>query len=277
MKRFSRIALFAATCAATAQDRTVKLPGEFLPYQSVDIVARVAGFVESIPVDRGSVVKKGDVLAKLSAPEMAAQRAEAAAKVEAVKSQRAEAEARLVAAQSTSERLQAASSTPGAVAGNEVILAGKSVDAAKALIASLHSSLKAAEASVQAIDELTGFLTVTAPFDGIVTERLEHPGALAGPQKSPLMRLEQLNRLRLVVAVPEVELGAVRTGRKVMFTVPAFSGRKFSGTVSRVARVMDVKTRTMPVEIDVQNPGGELAPGMYPEVVWLEGKPAEKK
>src|SRR5258707_498959 len=102
-------------------DRTLKLPGEFSPYLSVEIHAKVAAFVDKVEVDRGSVVREGQLLASLIAPELTAQRAEAEAKVQALESQRAEAEAKLVAAQSTYERLKQAAETPGVVAGNDVI------------------------------------------------------------------------------------------------------------------------------------------------------------
>ena len=101
------------------------LPGEFVPYQAVDVRAKVAGFVERVEVDRGSLVKEGQLLATLVAPELLAQRKEAEARVQAVRSSRAEAEAKLLSAQSTWERLKAASATPGAIAGNELMVAEK--------------------------------------------------------------------------------------------------------------------------------------------------------
>src|SRR5258707_13565165 len=100
-------------------DRTVLLPGEFVPYLSVPIHAKVAGFVEKVEVDRGSVVTEGQLLATMVAPELSAQRAEAEAKVRAAEAQRVEVEARVVGAESTYQRLKAASATPGVIAGNE--------------------------------------------------------------------------------------------------------------------------------------------------------------
>jgi RND family efflux transporter MFP subunit len=83
-----------------------------------------------------------------------------------------------------------------------------------------------------------------------------------------MLRLEQHARLRLVVAVPEIDAGSIVRGARVPFTVPAFPGETFTGVVARSKRTMDAKTRTMPVELDVMNPAGRLAPGMYPEVMW---------
>src|SRR5260370_32524314 len=115
-------------------ERKVQLPGEFIPFQTVTIHAKVTGFVDRVEVDRGSVVKKGQLLATLDAPELRAQRAEAEAKVQNAESQRAEAEAKLAGALSTYEKLKAASATPGVIAGNGLIQAEKMVDAVRAQI-----------------------------------------------------------------------------------------------------------------------------------------------
>ena len=172
-------------------ERKLKLPGELLPYQSVDLHARVTGFVERVEVDVGSAVKRGQRLITLSAPEMTAQLAEAEAKVQAILSQQAEAEAKIVAAENTHDRLKAASATPGAIAGNELVLAAKAVDAARAARQALEGSAQAAKASGKALQELTSYLSIDAPFDGVITERYVHPGALAGPSAGPLLKLEQ--------------------------------------------------------------------------------------
>ncbi|MBI3695694.1 MAG: efflux RND transporter periplasmic adaptor subunit [Acidobacteria bacterium] len=249
-------------------ERTERLPGEFLPYQAVAIYPRITGFVETVEVDVGSVVKKDQALAKLVAPELEAQIAEAQAKVQAVEAQRAEAQAKLVADQGTYERLKAASATPGVVSGNDLILAEKAVEAARARVESLESSAKAARAAVQTVKEMERYLLVTAPFDGVITERKVHPGALGGPSHAAMFQLEQVSRLRLVVAVPEPDLAGIVKGARVSFTVPAWPSDTFSGMVARISRSVDPKTRTMPVELDVDNRGGRLAPGMFPEVVW---------
>jgi RND family efflux transporter MFP subunit len=268
----AQTAVEVVTVAAKQVDRTLRLPGEFLPYEKVDLYARVNGFVERVEVDRGSTVKQGQLLVLLSAPEMAAQRAEAEGRVLTIESQRAEAEAKLVAAESTFDRLKAASATPGAVAANELVQAQQAVDAARATVGAQENAVNAAKASVQAIRDLEAYLKVTAPFSGVITERLVHPGALAGPAAgpaaTPLLRLEQNSRLRLVVAVPEASIAGIAKGVRVPFTVPAYPGEVFTGTVARLAQSVDPKTRTMPVEVDVSNGAGRLAAGMYPEVQW---------
>jgi RND family efflux transporter MFP subunit len=256
-------------------ERQVKLPGEFRPYLAVPIYAKVAGFVRRVDVDRGSTVKHGQLLATLEAPEMQAQIVEAESKAQAVELQRAEAVAKLAGAQSTYDRLKAASATPGVVAENDVVVAQKTVEAAQALVRSYEDSMKAARAQAQAVRDLGQYLQIKAPFDGIITERNVHPGALVGPGSgsTPLLRLHQITRLRLVVAVPEALVGAIVKGARVPYTVPAYPGETFYGVVNLIAHDLDEKTRTMPVELDVRNADLRLGAGMYPEVQWPVRRP----
>jgi membrane fusion protein, multidrug efflux system len=249
-------------------NRTVIFTGEFLPFQTVDLNARVQGFVEKVLVDRGSIVKQADLLATLSAPEMEAQVAEAEAKVKAAESAASEARAKLVAAESTYQRLKEASATEGAISGNELVIAQQSAEAAKDTVHASEAAIGAAKASLAALQKMQQYLNVRAPFPGVIIERLVHPGALAGPGTGPLLRLEQISRLRLVVAVPEAHFAGIRPGASVPFQVSAYPTRTFTGNVARVARSLDQKTRTMSVELDVLNGSGSLAPGMYPQVNW---------
>jgi RND family efflux transporter MFP subunit len=249
--------------------RTADLPGEFQPYLTVSLHARVAGYVEKVLVDRGSVVKQGQLLAELSAPEMAARIAEAESRVHAAESDRLQAEAQLAAAESTWDKLKKAAETPGVIAGNELTQAEKQVDAARALVSSRRQAVSAAEAAVHAQKLMEDYLKITAPFDGVVTDRLVHPGALVGPSADPvLLVIQQVSHLRLIVAVPEQDIGGIVVGAKVEFKVPAFPERTYAGAVARVAHALDLKTRTMPVELDVLNRDGSLSPGMYPSVKW---------
>src|SRR5215472_5351723 len=140
--------------------RTVELPGEFLPFETVSLHAKVPGYVERVLVDRGSVVKQGDLLAELTAPEMNAQIAEAESKMKAAESDRLQAEAQLAAAESTSDRLRKAAETPGAVAGNEVIQAQKQVEAAQALVRARAQASQAAEAAVHAQKDMEAYLKI---------------------------------------------------------------------------------------------------------------------
>jgi RND family efflux transporter MFP subunit len=250
---------------------TTALPGELRPYRVIDVYAKVSGFVADVLVDRGSRVKKGDLLAVVTAPEMDARLAEARARVGAVESQRAEAEARKAAAQSTLDRLNQAAKTPGAVAPNDIVLAEKALEAEAARIISVDKSVAAAQASVTSVEQMMRYLKVAAEFTGVITERFAHEGSLVGPESkgsTPLFRLEQMDRLRLVAAVPEALAGGIRRGARVQFTVVAYPGEKFAGIVARPALSIDPKTRTMPVELDVTNVGARLAPGMYADIAW---------
>jgi membrane fusion protein, multidrug efflux system len=225
-------------------DTTTHLEAELTPYEAVSLHARASGFVERVLVDRGSKVKRGELLVTIVAPELTAQRAEAEAKLQSDKS--------------TSERLRAASQTPGAVSGQELEVAVATADAD--------------QQRVQALRQLEQYLAVTAPFDGIITRRDVHPGALVGPQSTdkggPMLRIEQVTKLRLTVAVPESYVGEINEAASASFTVRAWPGQKFQGVTKRVAHSIDTNTRTMAVELDVDNSDGRLAPGMFADVAW---------
>lgn len=229
---------------AKTLETTVQLQGELTPYESVAIYPRVTGYLEAISVDRGDRVRQGQLLAQLSAPELLAQRAEA--------------EAKMYADKDTLERLMKAADTPGAVAKHDIELA--------------EQTFKADSARVQSLKTLEGYLSVTASFDGIITERNAHPGALVGPPSgsnmAPMLRLEQVEHLRLTAAIPEAYVGAITERAKAEFSVLTWPGEKFFGVIRRISHSVDTRTRTMPVEIDVDNQAGRLASGMYAEISW---------
>jgi RND family efflux transporter MFP subunit len=238
----------------------------------VAMYSRVTGFVKTMRVDRGSRVRAGDVLAVLEAPELSAQRAEAQSKLQSASAQLAATRARTDADSGTFDRLQAAAATPGAVAGNDVLVAQKAVEADRSQIAAAEQNTEAARQALQSVTDMEGYLKIVAPFDGVVTERNVHPGALAGPAggpaATPMLRLQKIDRLRLVVPVPEAYTGDLTRGAALTFTVQAYPGRTFSGTVARIAQSVDVTTRTMAVELDVANGDGRLTPGTFCQVRW---------
>ena len=257
---------------------TVHLPGELQPYEVVAIYPKVTGFVKWIGVDRGSHVKAGELIARLEAPELAAQRAQAQAQLQGSESQLLAAQAKLAADESTYQKLKAAAATPGVVAGNDLIVAEKAAQADAAQVKASQDNVNAAKQALQSVTEIERYLQVAAPFDGVVTERNVHPGALVGPAGGPgasvpMVRVETLSRLRLVVPVPENYAAGIPEGAKVSFTVPAFPGQTFAGTVARISHSVDVKTRTMPVELEVSNPSGRLDPGTFSEVLWPVERP----
>ena len=251
-------------------DVQLSLPGELAPFQSVAIYPRVTGFVKTVLVDRGAVVREGQLLATLDAPELLAQRAEAESKVQTALAQAASAQARSDAERSTFERLRAASATPGVVAGNDVLVAEKTAEASRQQVLAAQQAVESARQALSAVRDMEGYLRITAPFAGIVTERNVHPGALVGPSSASggnaLLRIVDHRRLRLSVALPEAYATNITDGAEVPFTVSAYPGQTFTGHVARVAQAVDVTTRTMAVEMDVTNDDGRLAPGAYCQV-----------
>jgi RND family efflux transporter MFP subunit len=234
-------ALEVVPVAQQKLEKTVRLPGELSSFESVALFPRVSAFVEEVLVDRGSRVKRGDLLVRLAAPELSAQRAEA--------------EAKAGIDRQTAERLKNAAGTPGAVSKQEIDVA--------------DSAARAGEDRVRSLRTLEGYLTVRAPFDGVITRRDVHPGALVGPSGGTAMVwVQHVSMLRLTVDVPEAEAGAIAEGDKAAFTVPAWPGQTFNGVIRRIAHAVEVRTRTMPVELDVDNRDGRLAPGMLAEVRW---------
>jgi membrane fusion protein (multidrug efflux system) len=223
--------------------RSMRLPGELLAWRDVAIYARTPGFIEKIEVDRGSRVKQGQNLVQLVAPELAAARLEAEAKV--------------ASDEATFRRLKEAAATPGVVSKNDLDVADRLVEAGRQ--------------RVKAWQQQEAYLRISAPFDGVVTERNVHEGSLVAPSGAgsmPMLRVQEVSRLRLVVAVPEAAAVGTTEGEGVTFEVPAFPGVPFTGKIARQAHALDPKTRTMPVELDVENGTGKLAPGMFADVQW---------
>ncbi len=250
--------------------RTIPLSAELLPYLQTDIEARVPGYVEQVLVDRGSVVHRGDVLVQLSAPEMRSETNASESMLRQAEAEEAEARAQAAAAASTFARLEEAAKTPGAVAGNELVQSEKQKDAADSLLLSRTAAVRAAKARMVASGAMESYLRVRAPFDGTITDRFVHPGMMVDSNgHTPLLRLQQTTRLRLVVPVPEGYVGSVVKGGSVTFYVPAHPGRGYTGKIARIANALDPQSRTMMVELDVSDKA--LAPGMYPTVDWPVG------
>jgi RND family efflux transporter MFP subunit len=252
---------------------TVRLPAQLSAYEVVEVYPKVTGFVKWIKVDRGSRVRAGEQIAQLEAPELLAQRAQAESMFQSAESQLTAAQAKMAADQSTYRRMNAAAQTPGVVALNDLEVAQKAAQADEANVASLQKGAKAAQDALRSVTQLEAYLDISAPFDGQVTTRYVHPGALVGPgggpgAMTPIVQIQTLTRHRLVVPVPEYDAAGIPEGTEVSFTVPSFPGRIFKAPIARISHAVDVKTRTMPVELDVRDPKGELTPGIFSEVSW---------
>ncbi len=233
----------------------VQLPGVMQPFEFVQIFPKVNGFVKTVTVDRGSVVKKGQVLLTLEAPEIEQQ-------VAAAKLKYTQAEAVYVTSKDRYHRLLETSKTPGTIAAYDLDAAASKMHGDSATAQGEYSNYKAQET-------IKSYLTVTAPFDGVITERNVHPGALAGPgaqEAKPMLVLQQQSKLRLAVNIPEQYSAQVNDGDEVHFKVNALPGQDFHGKVSRSSESLSNSYRAEAIEIDVLNPNNIFKAGMYAEV-----------
>lgn len=255
----------------------IRLPAELQAWQSVRLVPRIDGFVKEIHVDRGSRVKAGALLARLSAPEQMARQSAAQLQWQRAQAEINAAKAKLAADSNTWNSLKRAASTPGAIATDELVAAEKQVDADQANVTALRHDAAALAENYHAQQALTQYLDVHAPFSGTIDDLNVFPGALVGPNHGPLFTLVDIAHLRLVVAVPEADADSIAIGARVTFEVPALPERSFSGSVARLAPALDPITRTRAVELNVVNTRDDLlAPGMYAQVDWLvhRGQPS---
>lgn len=280
--------------------REQHLPAEIEAYQDVLIYPKIPGFIKWIGVDRGSVVKKDQLMVQMYAPEYLARRNEGLAEVAAEKASVAAAESRLedveadlkkrqanlLADQSTYQRVYTASLVPGVIADNDVVQWSQTVEQDREEVNALMKRVNARNHEVAARKELLGsrsrgferhadmasYLDITAPFNGYVTDRRMHVGSFVGPDGTgaypPICRVKQLDLLRVITPVPQRDTDGVLAGSQVQFTVSAFPGRKFTGTVARLANTLDKETRTMDVELNFLNPDYKVLPGMFCEVYW---------
>src|SRR6267154_1142263 len=249
------------------------LPAQLIPFETVDIYPKVTGFVDVIRVDRGSRVHKGELIIRLSAPELVAQRAQAESALRAAESQLTSVKAKLVSDQGTYLHMASAAKTPGVVAENDVMVASQIASADQGQVQSAENNVAAAREALHSVAQLESYLTIQAPFDGIVTTRNLHPGALVGPASGrsgtlPLVQIVDTRHLRLVVPIPEAYVGEMQMGQQVAFSVPAYPGQTFHAPIARISHYVARNTRTMPVELDVQSKDGRLSPGSFSTVQW---------
>ena len=254
-------------------DSTLSLPAQIVPYEAVDLYPKVTGFIETILVDRGSRVKAGEVIARLSAPELVAQHSQAEAGLHTAEAQLAAAQAKFASDHGTYLHLTAAAQTPGVVAGNDLQVAEQTAAADNAQLEAASNTVQAARESLRSVAQLETYLEIRAPFDGIVVQRNLHPGALVGPASGqsgtqPIVQIESVSRLRVVVPVPEAYVAGVREGQQVAFNVPAYPGRTYRAPIARISHDINQNTRTMQVELDLRNADAQITPGTFANVEW---------
>ncbi|GAB2846106.1 efflux RND transporter periplasmic adaptor subunit [Hymenobacter ruber] len=242
----------AVRVTATQPAQALSLPGELESYYQTDIFPRVSSYVRTLHADIGDHVRQGQVLAELDAPELTAALSEALSKVKT-------AEATFSASRGSFRRLRQTARTPGAVSP-------LNLDEARTRTATDSLGVVAARAHYQAAGQMASYLRITAPFAGVITERRLAAGAFVGPGGQaavPLFKLQQIDRLRLRLAVPEAYVGDIKAGGPVQFNVRPFPGQNFTGHVNRVAGNVTPGTRSEVIEIDIANPKEQLKPGMY--------------
>jgi membrane fusion protein, multidrug efflux system len=267
-----------ATVESAKLDTKLALPAQVTPYEAVDIYPKVTGFLDTIRVDRGSRVKAGEVIIQLSAPELVAQRAQAQAALQNAEAQLSAAQAKFAADHGTYAHLAAAAKTPGVVAKNDLLIAEQTAAADHAQVEAASKNIQASRDNLRAVTQLESYLEIRAPFDGVVTQRNLHPGALVGPAAGqsgaqPIVRMENLSRLRIVVPVPEAYVAGVLEGAPVSFTVPAYPGKSFQAPIARISHDINATTRTMQVELDFHNVHAEITPGSFATVNWPIRRP----
>jgi membrane fusion protein (multidrug efflux system) len=220
--------------------KNVELPGELLPYLQTDLYAKVQGFVQDMKVDIGDHVRKGHTLAIIEAPEINAQLAQSIASLEAAK-------AKLTTSTDNYDRLYRASQSqsPGIVAPVDLVNSHNRMLADSA-------SYEASREQTKAYKEVSGYLYITAPFDGTVTARKVDPGALVDAT-AMLLTVQDNNTLRLRVAVPEIYVSAVGNNHNLKFSVDAYPEQYFTGILTRKSGTIDPATRTELWEFDVDN------------------------
>jgi RND family efflux transporter MFP subunit len=277
----------AVARAATADlSRDLILTAEFKPFQEVDVMAKVSGYVKEIRVDVGDRVKEGDLLATLEVPEMADDLRKSQAGVRHSQSEVARAQDEIARAKSAHDiahlsynrLLQASLKKPGLIAQQEIDDAQSRDLVAEAQLSAANSSLAAAgqqvdvdQSSTARVQTMIDYQRVTAPFTGVVTKRFADKGSMiqAGTasqtQAMPVVRLSQNELLRLILPVPESVVPTVHVGQQVEVRVPTLN-RTFPGKVARFSDKLSYQTRTMDTEVDVPNPSLVLIPGMYAEV-----------
>jgi RND family efflux transporter MFP subunit len=262
------------------------LTAEFTPYQDVDVMAKVAGYVKNIRVDIGDHVRQGDLLATLEVPELQNDMAKASAGVAAAQANITTARAAVTRAEAgeniahlSFQRIEDVSvKQPGLVPRQEVdvaqahdLEAGAQLASAQSALRSAQEMLTQAESEHQRTVTMLQYATIRAPFTGVITKRYANTGSMiqAGissqTQAMPVVRLAQNNLLRLTLPVPVSAVADIHSGNPVEVNVTTLN-RTFAGKITRSADSLETSTRTMDTEVDVPNPDGSLVPGMYAEV-----------
>jgi membrane fusion protein, multidrug efflux system len=229
------------------------LPADIRPHETAKIYSKLNGFIKSIRVDIGSIVKKSDLLAEIEAPELKAQLAEARYKKEA-------ANARFSGSRDSYKRIWESSQTPGVISSDDI-------EKAKNQMLSDSANLSASQFYLNSVQDLNNYLLITSPYDGIITVRNLNTGDIVGNNSSrPIFEVENNTVLRIRVAVPEAMTGNTLVSKEVSFNVSAYPGQSFSAHFARKAGSIDISTRSEIWEFETENLQRKLQAGMYAEI-----------
>jgi RND family efflux transporter MFP subunit len=235
-----------------APTQEIILPGNTQAFSDAPLFARTSGYLKRWYFDIGARVQKGQLLAEIETPEVDQQLQQAQAELD-------NAQANLSIAKITAARWQDLVST-GSVSQQET-------DQAVSNLSAVRATAESSAANVRRLQELQSFEKIYAPFDGIITARNTDIGALidagASTQPKELFHIAAIRTLRVYVSIPEVYSRAARSGAPATLTLDEFPGQTFHGTLVRNANSIDVASRTLLVEVDVDNPTGQLLPGAY--------------
>lgn len=257
--------------------KSVDITAEFMPWQNVEVHAKVSGYIKKMNVDVGDHAKTGDVLAVLEIPELNEQLNEANAALLTAQQDVKSIEAEYDETTLVANRINAAAKeTQGLIAQQDIDNANDTNRSNEAKLAAAKQKVAQEEANVGRLRALVSYENVQAPFDGVVTRRYADTGALvqagtvqAGTSSNsdsmPIVSFAQLDVLRLEFPVPEADVPFVHVGDTVDVNVLSF-GKHFEGKIARFAEKVDMSTRTMLTEVDVPNPDSAYVPGMYATV-----------
>lgn len=230
----------------------IELPGTLKPYEQVVLYSKIDGFVSHLKVDRGDYVKKGQLLMEIDAPEIQQKLLAAQAKNQEVLE-------KYQFSLENYQRMKDAASVVGAVSTTEL-------QRSKTKFMVDSAALESAKAEVKAANQLVKYTKITAPFDGVITDRLVSPGALVGGGQKPLLKLNQEDKLRLIVAIPSEYANDLNDHSKATFSVNSFPGKRFSATLSRSSQALSSDVQSMKIEFDYDNGERKLKGGSYAKV-----------
>lgn len=255
--------LVAQARRAPLQDH-LTLPGEIKAYQETALYARTTGYLRRRLVDLGDRVRQGQLLAEVASPELDAQLGQARADLGQAEAKQAEAETQLAFARTTARRWQSLR-RQGTVAAQDADEKQAAEGASRAALSAARASVTAAQANVSRLEDLQRFERIVAPFSGVITARDVDTGALISPAKGGrLFKLQQTDRVRIDVDVPQRFAGSIAIGQPAVVSVQGLA-QHFDSRVARTAGALDPTSRTLLAEVQLANPGA-LMPGMYAQV-----------